>query len=389
MTSFLRLFALCLLLSALQGYADSPGGAIRREKEIAPGVVYRHVTDPAGPWEIHIVEIDLTRPGLSLRGMRARESFRGRETTSSMAARFPGASGEVIAAVNADFFSLETGESTNNQVIEGEFVKGIGGARPLPRSQFGIRWDGHPFIRRAKYGGLVNFGDGGRLHLGGVNIAPDSGWASMYNRWYGEAIPDSLHARSLEHLHLIPAGSRGDTALYTAAEGGPRDAAPALVWRRRDTFPGLSNVHSADTLRVLDFVQPPEGRVRTLVGGAPRIVQDGKSVAGVSEFMEGSSREFSSKRHPRTGIGFSPDSSRVWWFVVDGRQAASAGMTLPEFAALMIGEGVAQGLNLDGGGSTVLVVKGSIVNSPSDAAGERPVANCLLLVADPLQEESR
>lgn len=151
----------------------------------------------------------------------------------------------------------------------------------------------------------------------------------------------------------------------------------------------MSEVHLNDTLRVLEGLEPRQGRVRTLLGGAPRIVLDGRSVAGVAGFMEGSSPEFSSKRHPRTGIGFSPDSTRLWWFVVDGRQARSAGMTLPEFAELMIGEGVAQGLNLDGGGSTVMVVKGSVVNAPSDAAGERPVANCLLLVADPGEQKPR
>ena len=64
-------------------------------------------------------------------------------------------------------------------------------------------------------------------------------------------------------------------------------------------------------------------------------------------------------------------------------------MTLPEFAGLMIGAGVTEGVNLDGGGSTVMVVEGKIVNAPSDAAGERPVANGLLLVADPLPEEQR
>jgi len=55
-------------------------------------------------------------------------------------------------------------------------------------------------------------------------------------------------------------------------------------------------------------------------------------------------------------------------------------MSLQEFGDLMVGAGVFEGLNLDGGGSTTMVVDGVVVNSPSDAAGERPVANCLLLM---------
>jgi hypothetical protein len=379
--------ALILLLSlfclTLPLHAGLPGDSHSARREILPGVLYRHVTDPRGPWEIHILEIDLTRPGLSLRGIRAGESVRGRETLSSMAARYRG--GRVVAAINADFFSMETGESTNSQVVEGEFVKGIGGARPLPRSQFGVGWDGRPFLGRTVYRGSVTFPDGACLILGGVNIPPDSGWVTMYNRWYGAVIPDSMRARALEHLHLAHAGVRGDTSLYVPFRSG--EGAPALVWRHGDRFPVPGRL--TDTLRVLERFEPLIGRVRTLVGGAPRIVLEGRSVAGRPEFMEGTAPEFSSKRHPRTGVGYAPDGSRLWWFVVDGRQAASVGMTLPEFAELMIGAGVTEGLNLDGGGSTVMVVEGKIVNLPSDAAGERAVANGLLLVADPFPEETR
>jgi exopolysaccharide biosynthesis protein len=37
-------------------------------------------------------------------------------------------------------------------------------------------------------------------------------------------------------------------------------------------------------------------------------------------------------------------------------------------------------VNLDGGGSTTMVVDGQIVNSPSDAAGERPVGDAVLVL---------
>ena len=67
---------------------------------------------------------------------------------------------------------------------------------------------------------------------------------------------------------------------------------------------------------------------------------------------------------------------------VDGRQQSSIGMSLVEFGDLMIGLGCYQALNLDGGGSTTMVVENKIVNSPSDSTGERPVANALLVVKE-------
>jgi exopolysaccharide biosynthesis protein len=55
-------------------------------------------------------------------------------------------------------------------------------------------------------------------------------------------------------------------------------------------------------------------------------------------------------------------------------------MSLEEFADLMISEGIYQGLNLDGGGSTTMVIKNEIVNYPSDSTGEREVGNSLVLI---------
>src|SRR5512134_1557875 len=56
-------------------------------------------------------------------------------------------------------------------------------------------------------------------------------------------------------------------------------------------------------------------------------------------------------------------------------------MTLHELASFMIGTGVHTGINLDGGGSTTMVVRGAVVNSPSDGGGERSVANALLAIS--------
>jgi exopolysaccharide biosynthesis protein len=71
--------------------------------------------------------------------------------------------------------------------------------------------------------------------------------------------------------------------------------------------------------------------------------------------------------HPRTGIGINQDSTKLYLFTVDGRQPGySLGMSLLEFANYMKEWNIYQGLNLDGGGSTTMVVRGSIVNSPSD-----------------------
>jgi exopolysaccharide biosynthesis protein len=66
---------------------------------------------------------------------------------------------------------------------------------------------------------------------------------------------------------------------------------------------------------------------------------------------------------------------------VDGRQpSVSLGMTFAELTGLAQKLNLVNALNLDGGGSTTMVVKGKIVNHPSDATGARRVSDALIVV---------
>ena len=169
----------------------------------------------------------------------------------------------------------------------------------------------------------------------------------------------------------------------TARTGGTPLAKGTLVLSGYNTQDGgpFSTAKRGDTVKICLGLKPNRGPVKTLVGGWPRIVLNGRSIALSADSLEGTFPRFSSNRHPRSGVGFSIDSTRVFFIVVDGRTQSSVGMSLVEFADLMVTSGIYQGMNLDGGGSTTLVVDGDIVNSPSDPFGERAVGNCLLLYA--------
>jgi len=85
-------------------------------------------------------------------------------------------------------------------------------------------------------------------------------------------------------------------------------------------------------------------------------------------------------RHPRTMFGIDR-AGFAWLVTVDGRQPdSSAGMTLVELQRLARRIGLTDALNLDGGGSTTMVVAGTIVNHPSDPTGPRTVSDVLLVV---------
>lgn len=87
------------------------------------------------------------------------------------------------------------------------------------------------------------------------------------------------------------------------------------------------------------------------------------------------------KRHPRSAIGATRDGRTLILAAIDGRQPEhSVGITLPELADLMIAEGAWDAINLDGGGSTSMIIAlpsgGFITNKPSDGRF-RPVGNHL------------
>jgi len=98
---------------------------------------------------------------------------------------------------------------------------------------------------------------------------------------------------------------------------------------------------------------------------------------------------FTTDRHPRTAIGKRRDGTVVL-LVVDGRATESAGMSLPELQAVLRWLGCTEAINLDGGGSTTMYIKGQpfngVVNYPTDNKkwdheGEREVANALVIIA--------
>src|SRR6185503_5497574 len=86
-------------------------------------------------------------------------------------------------------------------------------------------------------------------------------------------------------------------------------------------------------------------------------------------------RSFVAGRQPRTLAGVRADGTLLL-VTVDGRLPGwSVGMTLPEAARLMRSLGAREAMNLDGGGSSTMVVRGEVVNRPSDRTGERPVSD--------------
>ena len=98
----------------------------------------------------------------------------------------------------------------------------------------------------------------------------------------------------------------------------------------------------------------PWATAEDIVGAGPRLVASGR--VEITTERESMLPTFATDRHPRTAIGLLADG-RALLMVVDGRQPSlSVGMSLEELAQLMLEFGAVDAINLDGGGSTTMVV---------------------------------
>lgn len=123
------------------------------------------------------------------------------------------------------------------------------------------------------------------------------------------------------------------------------------------------------------------------VNGGPHLVSGGRSaiqpVADGLIHPENPSffLSWGIRRHPRTMAGIDRQG-RILLVTVDGKRPDySVGLSLMEGSQLMIGLGAVEAINLDGGGSTAMVINGKLVGSPSDPTGERAVSDAIVIKA--------
>ena len=113
----------------------------------------------------------------------------------------------------------------------------------------------------------------------------------------------------------------------------------------------------------------------------PGIVDGGKVVSGIDsvEVDTNVGNHSIQGNQPRTGIGVIADNHLVF-VAVDGRSSGySKGVTMTEFAQIFAGLGAQTAYNLDGGGSTTMVLDGTLVNNPLGKGQERGTSDIIYI----------
>lgn len=353
-------------------------------------------TETTGPWMIHILEIDQKEADHLLTKL-ANGQVSGKETVSSMAAR-----ANAIAAINGGYFVTKSsygtiGDLTGISIIDGELLsEGINN-----RSGFIL------FERKAAVSVLstqvrIKSSDGFQRDVDGINRV-----SGLIRSCGSLTIPKPMHGvtcRSENELILYkpifdtitPVGNGvevvlnelGKVIVQDEFQGHliPRDGSilsgtgEAAAWLRAHAAVGMTvmtSAHVQSDNRALSLTPKT-----SVVNGGPLLLKNNQFFIDAKregfQWSQDLFYHFGINRNPRTLAGSKPDGT-ILLVAADGRNPQiSVGLSFQESAEVMKSLGAKEALNLDGGGSTTMVINGNIVNHPSDKAGERPVGDAIM-----------
>ena len=408
-----------LLVAAATGAAaagEREGvGAAASAVEVEPGVEWTTIVRERGPVRVNVLAVDPAR----VRGVLSNDKIAGRERVSAMGRRVG-----AVAGVNGTFFR-PSGDPVGVLAVDGELLsESVDGrsALVLPAATAeGSAAAARPLIAPVRFTGRV-YVNGRSREVDGVDrtrglIPACGGRGGDVPTTRPNAVLTCTDASELVLLSprygMRPPAEGGVEAIVRngtvtsvrppGAGGVPRDGllltgtGDAARFLRNAALP-RSRVEIALRLTAgrRRFALEPGGGTPSgsalgaapavVVGAGPRLLRAGRvAVAARAEGFAPPQAPsffgaFVASRNPRTLAGVRADGTLLL-VTVDGRNPGwSVGMTLREAARLMRSLGARDAVNLDGGGSSTMTVRGELVNRPSDRVGERPVSNGLFVM---------
>jgi exopolysaccharide biosynthesis protein len=141
-----------------------------------------------------------------------------------------------------------------------------------------------------------------------------------------------------------------------------------VVAKGKDSVPLIYDLHN---------IEWKWWKMRTAVGGGPVLIYDGK--IRITNKEEQLFPDPKNDYHPRTAMGYTRDGQLIVLAIQGRTPGVAAGATLEQEARILLSLGCYEALNLDGGGSSCLLVNGKETIRPSDKDGERPVPAVFLI----------
>jgi len=354
---------------------------------IAPGLSYYHeqMTEPfALSW--HLLRVNPAYIEIALEASHG--MCHDAETTSAMARRK-----DAIAAINGSFFDFFCNSKLFDSLIKFLDLFGYHNYHAFPIWTMKIKEDWFSMTTQAM--ALLAWHQGGStaliisaqcsasLRLDTVNVPiseinkPYDKGPILYTRVYGKRTP----GRSTLYELVYEEGKEW----YIKKGGNTTIPTNGFVYATTDIALIEEIQKSAHAIPecVISFAQSdqtvPVAEWDYLRASMPLLLYNN----AINPELFDKKSEFYTSRHPRTAVGLCENGDWLL-MVVEGRLAHSEGLSMLELAHLMQSVGSVSALNMGGGGDSVMVIKGSLMNLPSGRRGtlvkkERPIADSLLL----------
>lgn len=274
-----------------------------------------------------------------------------------------------LAGINGTFFA-NSGSPLGALIVNEELVS-------LPvfdRTALLIDDQNKPYIDTVYINGSIKLENGAVSKISGINQNRDGQDVIIYTPVWGERT--GTVAKGLE-LAIVdsqikqvnPANSKIPPNGYVISFSGT--AADLAAQSAK-----VGNLVETQ-FRILPYHSSPN-KVVQLISGGPRLIKNGRIY--VSKHEEKFRADVAEKRAARTAVGITKNHELLFITVAaphknrENPSLSSLGASLEELAGLLLGLGAVNGLNLDGGGSTTMVVNGKTV-----CGGSRRVSNALLV----------
>ncbi len=323
----------------------------------------RNLSTPRGPVTGYVLTINPARDGLEVRPALADQTVHCRSSVLHIARR-----AGAVAALNGGFFARQ-GPPLGLLIVDGEWIK-----HPIfHRTALGVTAGGKLLMDRLSFDGRLYFERHGYLQLDGINRGHDElYWLVVYTPRWGESLAAAGGATRL--------AVTGDGQITAKETTGAKVAIPEggyVISGQGRYAELLDRVQVGERVRMDLSTTPIWNNIRHAIGGGPRLVKEGR--LHVTASPERFRADIALGATSRSALAITANGGLMLVAVETPPDQPGDGVTLAEFAQILVKLGARDAMNLDGGGSVTVVQDTQVINNPSDG-WTRAVSNALVVV---------
>lgn len=384
------IMSVIFLVAILWGGQTSASAAVVEQFQVSPGVKYQKNQEVINSYnqQVRVMEVNMKDSYTQL-DLSFPNPLNSLATTSKQAKLNTMEKHRVVGAVNGSFFDMTAKTpmyliSYNNRLINSGIIASGSDQYVNQPIAFGIDKSGNPLIDSFNLG-LSLTHNSSTYQITGINKVRNNDNLILYTPENEEGYTNT----NPYGMEVIFTGASkntglafGDTITGTVSAIKPygdksNTQVPEdgfVLSAHGDKLAILKAMTVGDQVEIQINIDEKWKDSKYMVASGPILVNNGKVELGMDP---NSSR--AKERAPRTAIAIDKTLTKVFLVTVDGRNSNSKGMNLTEFAQYLVKLGAYKALNLDGGGSTAMVVRkqgdeyATLINQPSDGV-ERSVS---------------